>query len=87
MVFGDAGSRGSMLTATLCQRHGKPCRMITLDDDTASAAGGLRVWLMERRIRTLNVAGNRASQAPGIAAFATAVLERALGHIASERNA
>ena len=87
MVFGDAGSRGSMLTATLCQRHGKPCRMITLDDYTTSAAGGLRVWLTERRIRTLNVAGNRASQAPGIAAFVTAVLERALGHIASERNA
>ena len=28
VVFGDARSRGSMLTASLCQRHGKPCCMI-----------------------------------------------------------
>ena len=42
----------------------------------------LRVWIAEHGIRTLNVAGNRASQAPGIEAFVTAVLERALIHSA-----
>ena len=76
VVFGDARSRGSMLTASLCQRHGKPCCMVPLDGDPANAADRLGLWLTEHHIRTLNVAGNRASQAPGIAAFVTAVLER-----------
>jgi hypothetical protein len=79
VVFGDSGSRGSMLTALLCQRHGKPCRMIPLDEDSVAAAATLRSWLAEHRIRTLNIAGNRASQSPGIAPFVTAVLELALG--------
>ena len=52
-----------------------------------SAADRLRVWLTEYRIKTLNVAGNRASQAPGIGAFVTAVLERALGDIEDESRA
>ena len=87
VVFGDARSRGSMLTASLCQRHGKSCCMIPLDDNPTSAAARLRAWLNEHRIGTLNVAGNRASQAPGIAALVTAVLERALGNIAHQRGA
>ena len=33
VVFGDARSRGSMLTARLCRRHGKPCLMVPLDSD------------------------------------------------------
>jgi hypothetical protein len=85
-VFGDARSPGSMLTAHLCQRHGKPSCMIPLDDNPSSAAARLRAWLAEHRIRTLNVAGNRASQAPGIAAFVTAVLERALGNVTDQRG-
>jgi hypothetical protein len=87
VVFGDGRSKGSMLTASLCQRHGKPCRMVPLDQDVASAAGTLQGRLSEHQIRTLNIAGNCASQAPGIAAFVMAVLERALGDTASERNA
>ena len=79
VVFGDARSHGSMLTASLCRQIGKPCCMIPLDDNPTDAAARLRVWLNEHRIRTLNVAGNRASQAPGIAVFVTKVLERALG--------
>ena len=39
----------------------------------------LRAWIAKHCIRTLNVAGNRASQAPGIAVFVTKALERALG--------
>ena len=79
VVFGDGRSRGSMLTSRLCQRHGKPCCMVPLDGDGDAAAAALRSWLAEHRIRTLNVAGNRASQAPGVAAFVTAVLEQVLG--------
>jgi Circularly permutated YpsA SLOG family len=56
VVFGDARSRGSMLTASLCQRHGKPCCVAPLDDKPTSAAASLRAWLNEHWIRTLNVA-------------------------------
>ena len=59
----------------------------TSPGEPTSAAARLCVWLNELRIRTLNVAGNRAGQAPGIAALATAVLERALGDIEDESRA
>ena len=87
VVFGDARSRGSMLTARLCQRRGKPCLMVSLRSDPVEAASRLCVWIAEHDVRTLNVAGNRASQAPGIAAIVTAVLEQALGDIADQRGA
>ena len=62
--------------------------MVPLDSDPDRARPiRLRAWLAEHRIRTLNVAGNRASQAPGIAAFVTAVLERALGDVEDESRA
>ena len=78
VVFGDARSRGSMLTARLCGRHGKPCLIVPLDSDPVEAAGRLHAWISKHRLKTLNVAGNRASQAPGIVAFVTTVLERVL---------
>ena len=78
VVFGDARSRGSMLTARLCGRHGKPCLLVPPDSDPVGAAGKLRAWIVEQGARTLNVAGNRASHAPGIVAFVTTVLERVL---------
>ena len=34
VVFGDARSRGSMLTARLCRRHAKPCLLVPLGSDT-----------------------------------------------------
>jgi hypothetical protein len=79
VVFGDDRSRGSMLTARLCGQHGKPCLVVSLDSDSVEAADTLRAWIAEHRVKTLNVAGNRAGQAPGIVAFVTTVLEQALG--------
>ena len=78
-VFGDSRSRGSLLTARLCQRERKPCCMIPLDDDRDGAAATLLAWLVEHQIRTLNVAGNRAIQAPGIEEFVAAILGQVLG--------
>ena len=78
VVFGDARSRGSTLTARLCRRHAKPCLPVPPDSDPVDAAGKLRAWLAEQGVRTLNVAGSRASQAPSIVAFVTTVLERVL---------
>ena len=61
--------------------------MVQLGSDSIGAAGVLRAWIAEHGVRTLNVAGNRASQAPGISALVTAVLERVLGDIKDESRA
>jgi hypothetical protein len=63
VVFGDARSPGSRLTVGLCEQHDKPCCVIPPDADLTAASNRLRVWMAEHRIDTLNVAGNRASQA------------------------
>lgn len=78
-VFGDDRSPGSMLTARLGRRHGKPCLMVPLVSNPAEAADALRAWIAEHCVRTLNVAGNRASEAPGIDLFATRVLAPLFG--------
>jgi hypothetical protein len=74
VLTGDAQSRGSVLTARLCRRHAKPCLLVPPDGDPAGAAAMLRGWIAEHDIKTLNVAGNRASEAPGIETLVTAVL-------------
>ena len=61
--------------------------MVPLDSDPMRAAAMLLGWIAEHDVRTLNVAGNRASQAPSIAAFVTAVLEQALGTVVDQRRA
>src|SRR5262245_24147708 len=78
VVFGDARSPGSMLTIRLCRRHGRPCLTIPPDAAPDQAARQLRAWLDEHRIATLNVAGNRACQAPEIAQLVRVVFQLAL---------
>ncbi len=55
---------GTALTRQLARRHGKPCLLVRLgmplDLDL------IRRWLAEHRISTLNVAGPRESENPGI---------------------
>ena len=87
VVFGDARSRGSMLTARLCRDTASPALWSRSTAIPSRPPSRLRAWIAEHDVRTLNVAGNRASQAPGIAAFVTAVLERALGSVADQRRA
>jgi hypothetical protein len=74
VLFGDARSPGSMLTAELCERHGRPWLAIAPGAPGEEAAQRLQAGLAANDIRTLNVAGNRASQAPGIAAYVEAGL-------------
>lgn len=72
---------GSLLTLQLAQDIGRPLLHIDLaaDDDVQAAAGQLRDWVRSHGIATLNVAGSRASEAPGIGERVRAVVERALG--------
>ncbi len=69
-------SGGTGLTLRLARRHGKPHLLVDLDAPiTPEEAAD---WLAANGIKTLNVAGPRESQSPGIAAEATAFLRAML---------
>ena len=58
---------GSLLTQAFARRLGKPLLVVSLDDGvTRETAAGVLAWLREYQIQTLNVAGPRESQRPGI---------------------
>jgi hypothetical protein len=64
-------SGGTRLTRQFAQRHRKTYRVINLREKFPVAFHSLvRCWLRENNIRTLNVAGPRASSARGIEAAA-----------------
>ena len=73
-------SGGSAATAYFARRHRKPCLHLRLDcRSDADAAEQLRAFVTEHGIRTLNVAGPRASNEPGIHARCQSVLTVLLG--------
>lgn len=58
---------GSALTESLALRHDRPCLIIDLAEvPRDEAAAAVEQWLRRYTIRTLNVAGPRASNQPGI---------------------
>ncbi len=58
---------GSLLTQAFARRLGKPLLVVPLDDGvTRETAARVLAWLREHDIKTLNVAGPRESQRPGI---------------------
>ena len=69
---------GSRQTAELARRHQRPCLHLSREQDGEAAAGKLRDFLARYQIKTLNVAGPRQSQEPGVAGFTTEVLEQAI---------
>lgn len=64
ILHGGRLAGGTELTWRLAAQYGKPCLVIDLchppDVDT------VRRWLVEHQVETLNVAGPRESQCPGI---------------------
>ncbi len=67
---------GTELTLRLAQRHGKPHLAVDLQQPIDPQA--IRRWLAEHGRGTLNVAGPRESQSPGIHAEAREFLRRLL---------
>ncbi len=67
---------GTKLTRQLAKRHGKPCLAVNLDHP--ADLDEIRQWIIQSRAATLNVAGPRESQSPGISALATDFLNRLL---------
>ena len=68
---------GTELTLRLARQHGWPHRVVDLDGKTDAAE--VCRWLAERHVKTLNIAGPRESQSPGIEALARDFLIRVLG--------
>ncbi len=70
-------SGGTELTWRLAQRHRKPCLLVDLDSPPELDA--VRRFLSESGAETLNVAGPRESQSPGIASQTASFLKSLLG--------
>lgn len=67
-------SGGTELTVQLAAAHGRPCRVVDLDEPDELAE--VRQWLRSSRIAVLNVAGPRESTSPGI-------YDEAVGYLAA----
>ena len=63
---------GTLLTAQLARKHGKPVFIVQLGRRLRRAQFG--AWLRKNRVRALNVAGPRESKRPGIYREARRVL-------------
>lgn len=59
-------SGGTLLTANLAKRHNKPLLVVNLDELNDETYTAVFAWLAANRVSTLNVAGPRESQSPGI---------------------
>lgn len=63
---------GTRLTLHLSRRHKRPCLVADLHQPPPLAT--IRRWLVEHQVQTLNVAGPRESQNPGIGKQASELL-------------
>lgn len=74
---GRALAGGTRLTGEVARALGRPLLHLTAAGAAGRAAARLRAFVRRYRVRRLNVAGPRASEAPGLEVFVRAVLERA----------
>jgi len=71
-------SGGTAFTKTCAEQHGRPLLIVYESNGVLGGAVALSKFLTQNKIRTLNVAGPRESQAPGIGKFIERLLEAAL---------
>lgn len=70
-----APAGGTALTIACAKRMGRRCMLVDLAlTDLERERAAVREWLLDEKVRVLNVAGPRESSAPGIAAQAAAFL-------------
>jgi len=68
---------GSKGTAEFTHAFDKPCLHLSRDCDAEDAPRKLSAFLAEHQVQTLNVAGSRESEEPGIGEFTRQTLEKA----------
>ncbi|MGD0251653.1 MAG: putative molybdenum carrier protein [Verrucomicrobiota bacterium] len=71
-------SGGTAFTKTCAEQHDRPALVVCERDGVSKSAAALSKFLKRNKIRALNVAGPRESQAPGIGKFVVALLEATL---------
>ncbi len=71
-------SGGTRLTRQVARELGKPLLLLPARGEVNRAAARLGAFLRRHRVRRLNVAGPRASEAPALPGYVRAVLARAL---------
>jgi hypothetical protein len=71
-------SGGTAYTRTCAELHHRPVLVVCEPDGVTKGAAALAAFLKQNRVRVLNVAGPRESQAPGIGKFVIQLLEAAL---------
>ena len=72
-------SGGTAFTRTCAEQRRRPLLVVCERDGLSPGAAALSKFLMQNKVRTLNVAGPRESQAPGLGKFVRELLEAALG--------
>lgn len=72
ILCGGRPAGGTLLTLRLAKKHEKPCWVVDLDRPCDPAA--IRRWMEKTVVRTLNIAGPRESQQPGVGTAARAFL-------------
>lgn len=76
---------GSALTARLAARYGRPC--LTVDLAAPPDPAAIRDWIARHQVRTLNVAGPRAGDSPGLYEQAARLLHELLAPQQPARDA
>ncbi len=74
---------GTALTKQLAERYGRP--LLVVDLRTEQGPDPVTAWLEENGIATLNVAGPRESQQPGIHDLAQAFIARLIERLGGEK--
>jgi len=78
VAFGEP-TGGTALTVRFCDQHGKPRLIVDANNAPPDqAAESVVAWLTSHHILTLNVAGPRASQQPGIGNYVYRLVARVL---------
>lgn len=77
VLTGEAPTGGTAFTLQIAKEEGAPHRHVRLPATTEGIAA-TRQWLCAKKVRTLNVAGPRASEEEGIYDAARGFLERLL---------
>lgn len=72
ILCGGQPAGGTLLTLRLAEKHEKPCWVVDFDHPCDPAA--IRRWMEKAAVRTLNIAGPRESQRPGVGAAARAFM-------------
>lgn len=71
-------SGGTAFTKTCAEHQGRPLLVVCEKDGVASGADAISKFLRLNQVRTLNVAGPRESQAPGLGKFVRELLATVL---------